>query len=63
MVQLLILIEQSFEQDNEYSMWSRPFTLGSQQVRVQEEWGLGIGESSYTAIVRLGSYDLLQKYY
>lgn len=31
------------DQEDEYSMWSRPFTFGKDVVRVEEEWGLGIG--------------------
>ena len=27
-------------------MWSRPFTFGKHDVRVEEEWGLGIGKAS-----------------
>ena len=31
-------------QDDGHSMWSRPFNFGGKQVRVEEGWGIGIGE-------------------
>ena len=31
-------------QDDGYSMWSRPFTFAGNTVRVEEGWGIGIGE-------------------
>lgn len=32
-------------QDDGFSMWSRPFKFGNNNIRVEEEWGLGIGSS------------------
>lgn len=38
-------VQRNTVQDEEegFSMWSRPFTFGDNKVRVEEEWGLGIG--------------------
>ena len=43
------------QEGDEYSMWSRPFTFGSLKVRVEEEWGLGIGER----LIRLDNDPLI----
>lgn len=32
-------------QDDGFSMWSRPFTFAGHTVRVEEGWGIGIGET------------------
>ena len=39
-------------QDDGFSMWSRPFTFAGNAVRVEEGWGIGIGERPYFLLAR-----------
>lgn len=54
-------MSESGSEDDKHSMWSRPFTFGGRQVRVEEGWGVGIGGTVWEGGVLLAQYlSLLQ---
>ncbi|KAL3149153.1 Methyltransferase-like protein 21A, variant 2 [Trebouxia sp. C0010 RCD-2024] len=47
--------EQTSEDDDGHSMWSRPFTFAGKTVRVEEAWGLGIDRFQGSRCIELGA--------